>query len=83
MLFTLDRLQRRGLSLVNGCALYKEIESIGHFFLLHAKARILWLLVSSASDIPGDISPLVRDTLIRWHFFFVGRRHKKAWRVGA
>lgn len=79
---TLDQFQRRGWSLVNGCAVCKEeLEPIDHILLPCAKAKVLWLLVFSLCGIQWVISGSVRNTLLGWLGYPMGRRHRKAWRA--
>ena len=59
----------------------EEFESIDHILLHCDEARVLWWLVFSIFDIQWVISKLIRESLLRWHNSFVGRRHVKVWRA--
>ena len=79
---TLDQLQRRGWSLVNGCSLcFAQEESIDRILLHWGKARVLWELLLSLFEMCWVIHSIVRETLLGWHDSFVRRKRKKVWRA--
>ena len=79
---TLDQLQRRGWSLANRCFLYyAHEESIDHILLHCEKARLLWELLFSLFRVCWVIHASIRETLLRWHGSFIGRKRMKLWRA--
>ena len=79
---TLDKLQRRGISLVNRCFLCQEAEELVDHLLLHCrKTRVLWELLFSLFGVNWIISGSVRDMLLGWKGTFVGKRRKKVWQT--
>ena len=79
---TLDKLQRRVISLVNRCFLCQEAEELVDHLLLHcSKTRVLWELLFSLFGVNWIISGSVRDMLLGWKGTFVGKRKKKVWQA--
>ena len=76
----LDQLRRRGWILANSCflCLIKE-KSIDHILPHCEKARMLWELLFSLFGVSWVLSSNVRETLLGWHGYFVGRKQEKVW----
>ena len=80
----MDRLQRRGWTLVNRYALCKvKLEIIDHFLLHCVKARLLWQLVFSIFGIRWVICKTDKETLLGWNVTFIEKRRIKAWRAAS
>ena len=81
-ILTLDKLQGRGIYLVNRCFLCQEAEELVDHLLLHcSKTRVLWELLFSLFGVNWIISGSVRDMLLGWKGTFVGKRRKKVWQT--
>ena len=79
---TLDQLKRRRRTLANRrCFLCEEEETVGHLLIHFPKARLLWDLFFAIVGISCVFIRMVRETLLSWHDYFVGKRHKKAWMI--
>ena len=79
---TLDLIKKRGQALANRCFFGHEKEETIDYLLLHCtKTRVLWELVFSLVGVSWVFPSLVRETLLSCHGLFVGKKHKKVWRV--
>ena len=57
-------------------------ESIDHLLLHCEKTRVLWELLFVLFRVPWVLSSSpIRDTLLGWHGFFVGKKGKKVWQA--
>ena len=81
---TLDLVQKKGWTLANRCfmCLEKE-ETIDHLFLHCSKTRVLWDLLFALFGVSWVLPSSVRETLLSWHGSFVGKKHKRVWRVAS
>ena len=79
---TLDMVQKRGWALANRCfmCLEKE-ETINHLLLSCPRTRELWDLLFTLFGVSWVLPSSVRETLLSWNGFFMGKKCKKAWRV--
>ena len=77
---TLDQVQKWGWSLANRCYLCLTCEEFIDHLLLHCeKIRVLWELFFVFFGVSLVLYLSVRDTLLGWHRFFVGKKCKKVW----
>ena len=80
---TLDQIQKRGWALPNRCYLcHSNEESIDHLLLHCVKTRALWEVFFSLFGVLWVFPSSVKETLLSWNGFFVGKKRKKVWRVG-
>ena len=56
-------------------------ESTDHILVHCDKARVLWDLLFSLFRVFWVMQSIVRETLLGWHSYFVGRKRKKVWRA--
>ena len=79
---TLDMVQKRGQALANRyfMCLEKE-ETINHLLLHCSRTRVLWDLLFTLFGVSWVLPSSVRETLLSWNGFFLGKKHKKAWRA--
>ena len=78
----LDQLKKRGRALVNWCFLCGEgRETIDHLLLHCSKAKTLWDFLLAIFGVSRVFPLSVKETLLSWHGFFVGKPCKKAWIV--
>ncbi|RVX16052.1 putative ribonuclease H protein [Vitis vinifera] len=79
---TLDLVQKRGWVLANRCfmCLEKE-ETINHLLLHCSRTRALWDLLFALFGVSWVLPFSVRETLLSWNGFFMGKNRKKVWRV--
>ena len=56
-------------------------KTIDHLLLYCSKTRVLWDLLFNFFGVPWVLPSSVRKTLLSWHGSFVGKKHKKVWRV--
>ena len=79
---TLDMVQKRGQALANRCfmCLEKE-ENINHLPLNCSRTRVLWDLLFALFGVSWVSPSSVRETLLSWNGFFLGKNRKKAWRA--
>ncbi|RVW54677.1 putative ribonuclease H protein [Vitis vinifera] len=75
---TLDLVQKRGWALANRCfmCLEKE-ETINHLLLHCSRTRALWDLLFALFGVSWVLPFSVRDTLLCWNGFFMGKNRKK------
>ncbi|RVX20623.1 putative ribonuclease H protein [Vitis vinifera] len=75
---TLDLVQKRGWALANRCfmCLEKE-ETINHFLLHCSRTRALWDLLFALFGVSWVLPFSVRETLLSWNGFFMGKNRKK------
>ena len=79
-ILTLEQLQRKGYSIANRCFLcLSEVETVDHLLLHCVKTWVLWNLLFSLFGVTWVLSCSVKETLLGWHWAFVGKTHKKAW----
>ena len=45
-------------------------------------ARVLWELLFVLFRVSWVLPSLVKETLLGWHWSFVAKEHRKAWKVG-
>ena len=75
---TLDQLKKRGRALANRCFLCcEEEESIDHIPMHCSKARVLWELLFALFGVTWVLPFSVRDTLIEWKGFILGKKRRK------
>ena len=78
-----DQLRRRGWRMSNRCYMCKAREEAEDHILLHCpKASILWQLVFALFHVQWVMHSFVRGVLLSWNSFSVGKKRKKAWKVG-
>ena len=79
---TLDLVQKRGWALANRCfmCLEKE-ETINHLLLHCSRTRALWDLLFALFAVSWVLPFSVRETLLSWNGFFMGKNRKKVWRA--
>ena len=79
---TLDQLKKRGRILANRCFLCcEEEESIDHILIHCTRARVLWELLFAIFGITWVLPLSVRDTLLGWHGFNMGKKRSKVWKT--
>ena len=79
---TLDQVKKRGQALANRCYFCQaDEESIDHLLLHCEKSRALWEMLFTLFGVSWVFPSLVRETLLGWNSFFVGKRHKIVWRA--
>ena len=79
---TLDQLKKRGRVLANRCFLCcEEEESIDHIPMHCSKARVLWELLFALFGVTWVLPFSVRDTLIEWRGFILGKKRRKVWKA--
>ncbi|RVX21853.1 putative ribonuclease H protein [Vitis vinifera] len=77
---TLDRLQRRGVQLLNCCFLCGcEEENVNHILIHYIVVRALWDIVLGLVDVKWVFPETVKEVLISWRGPFVGKKRKKVW----
>ena len=78
---TLDMVQKIGRALANRCfmCLEKE-ENINHLLFHCSRRRVLWYLLFTLFGVSWVLPSSVRETLLSWNGFFLGKKHK-AWRA--
>ena len=80
---TLDQVKKRGRALANRCYFCQvDEESIDHLLLHCEKSRALWEMLFTRFGVSWVFMSLVRETLLGWNGFFVGKRRKIVWRAG-
>ncbi|RVX12090.1 hypothetical protein CK203_010660 [Vitis vinifera] len=79
---TLDLVQKRGWALANRCfmCLEKE-ENINHLLLHCSRTRALWDLLFALFGLSWVLPFSVRETLLSWNGYFLGKNRKKVWRA--
>ena len=79
---TLDLVQKRGWALANRCfmCLEKE-ENINHLLLHCSRTRALWDLLFALFGVSWVMPFSVRDTLLSWNGYFLGKNRRKIWRA--
>ena len=81
-MLTLDQLKKRGRILANRCFLCcEEEESIDHILIHCTRARVLWELLFALFGVTWVLPFSVRDTLIGWHEFNLGKKRRKVWKT--
>ena len=81
-ILTLDKLQKRGLTLANRC-IFQESEETADHILLHCRTtRGLWELLFSLFGVSLVLPSSVRDTLLSWRCSFATKERRRAWKVG-
>ena len=81
-ILTLDKLQRRGVSLANRCfPCQQREESVDHLLFHCSKTRVLWELLFSLFGAMWIMSSSVREMFLGWKGAFVGKRRKKVWQT--
>ena len=71
------------MTLTNRCYLCMEDEeSMDHLLLHCARTRILWELLFSLFSTTWVTPRTVKDTLLTWNSFFIGKRRRKVWPRG-
>ncbi|RVW93513.1 putative ribonuclease H protein [Vitis vinifera] len=79
---TLDQLKKRGRILANRCFLCcEEEESIDHILIHCTRARVLWELLFALFGVTWVLPFSVRDTLIGWRGFNLGKKRRKVWKA--
>ena len=78
---TLDQIKKRRRALANRCYFCQvEEESIDHLLLHCEKTRALWEMLFTLFGVSWIFPFSVRETLLGWNGFFVGKKRKTAWR---
>lgn len=81
-MLTLDQFQRGGWLLANRYCLCKvEAQTIDHILLHCTKIWVFWQLFFTIVGISWVQSPMVKENLLRWYGYLVGKKCKKVWRV--
>ena len=79
---TLDQVKKRDWALANRCYFCQaEEESIDHLFIHCEKTRALREMLFTLFRVSWVFPSSVRETLLGWNGFFVGKRRKIVWRV--
>ena len=74
----MDKLKRRGLTLVNRCIMCEEDEETIDHLLIHCKcAKMLWDLFLSIVGISWVFPHSVLHSLLAWQGVVVGKKRKK------
>ena len=73
---------KKRMGLANRCfmCLEKE-ENINHLLLHCSRTRVLWDLLFTLFGVSWVLPSSVRETLLSWNGFFVGKKCKKAWKA--
>ena len=75
-------LKKRGRILANRCFLCcEEEETIDHILIHCTRARVLWELLFALFGVAWVISFSVRDTLLGWRGFYLGKKRRKVWKA--
>ena len=73
----------RGWALANKCYFCQaKEESINHPLLHCEKTRALWEMLFTLFEVSWVFLLLIRETLLGWNGFFVGKKRKTVWKVG-
>ena len=82
-ILTMDQLKRRGSRLLCRCYLYKEEEELVYHILLHCSKVVMlfWQLIYALFRVQWNILFSIKDALLIWHDFFVGKNMRKVWRA--
>ncbi|RVW53935.1 hypothetical protein CK203_073000 [Vitis vinifera] len=79
---TMDQLKKRGWALANRCFLCcEEEESIDHILIHCSRARALWEFLFALFGVFWVLPSSVKDTLIEWRGFMLGKKHRKVWKA--
>ena len=79
---TLDQLKKRSRILANRCFLCcEEEESIDHILIHCTRARVIWELLFALFGVTWVLPFSVRDTLIGWCGFNLGKKRRKVWKA--
>lgn len=79
---TLDKVQRKGISLANQRYLCNKMEETANHFLLHSqKTRVLRSLLLGLFGLSWVLAESVKDTLYAWNTKAVKNHKQKAWQV--
>ncbi|RVX17120.1 putative ribonuclease H protein [Vitis vinifera] len=79
---TMDQLKKRGWALANRCFLCcEEEESIDHILIHCSRARVLWELLFAIFGVFWVLPFSIRDTLIEWRGFMLGKKRRKVWKA--
>ena len=77
-MLTLDQLKKWGWILANRCFLCcVEEESIDHILIHCTKAKVLWELLFALFGGTWVLPLSVRDTLLGWRGFNMGKKRRK------
>ena len=80
---TLDQVKKRGWTLVNRCYFCQaKEESIDHLLLYCEKTRALWEMFFTLFIVSWVFLSSIRETLLGWNCFFVGKKCKTVSRAG-
>ena len=75
-------LKKRGRILANRCFLCcEEEETIDHILIHCTRSRVLWELLFALFGVAWVISFSVRDTLLGWRGFYLGKKRRKVWKT--
>ena len=78
----MDQLKKRGRALANRYFLCCEEEkSIDHILIHCSKARVLWELLFTLFGVFWVLPFSVRNTLIEWRGFMLGKKCRKVWKA--
>ncbi|RVW93915.1 putative mitochondrial protein [Vitis vinifera] len=79
---TLDQLKKRSRILANRCFLCcEEEESIDHILIDCTRARVIWELLFALFGVTWVLPFSVRDTVIGWCGFNLGKKRRKVWKA--
>ena len=80
---TLNQVKKMGWALASRCYFCQaEEEFIDHLLLHCEKIRALWEMLLTLFGVSWVFLSSVRETLLGWIGFFVGKKHKTVWRAG-
>ena len=80
-ILTLDNL-KKGRDLANRCFLCeKEEETVDHLLLHCSRTRVIWELLLAIVGVKWVFPMSVRETILSWGGYFVGKKRKKTWMV--
>ena len=80
---TFNQVKKRGQVLANRCYFCQaEKKSIDHLLLHYGKTRALWEMFFTLFGVSWVFLSSVKETLLGWNGFFMGKRHKIVWKAG-
>ena len=80
---TFNQVKKRGQVLANRCYFCQaEKKSIDHLLLHYGKTRASWEMFFTLFGVSWVFLSSVKETLLGWNGFFMGKRHKIVWKAG-